>query len=277
MPAAYMRGILHNEREGCVKGSTVSHIIRPLCGGVMCLFALLLAACASGGAPVLDLYSIYNHHKPPVAPVTQGSYSVKGGDTLYSIAYRYGWSLSDLADANHIRPPYTIYPGETIHFDRRVPMRNAVSRGSSHAVASSPQATSRPPRAKHQNLPKGAPHWRWPSRGKLLSNYGTLASPKGIDIGGEKGSPVLAAAAGVVVYRGTEVAGYGNLLIIKHNDHWLSAYAHNNSLLVKEGESVKAGQKIATLGSTGTWRTQLYFEIRRDGKPVNPTHLLPQR
>lgn len=275
-----MRGVLLNSRRSRIKGTNIGHMTRKCCGAVVCLFALLLTACASGGAPVLDLYAIYNHHKPPVAPVTQGSYSVKRGDTLYSIAYRYGWSLGDLATANHISAPYTIYPGETIHFDRRVPVKQtSPSKGGRNVAASQrpAQPTSRPPVAKQQNLPKGTPRWRWPSRGKLLSSYGSSASPKGIDIGGEKGSAVLAAAEGVVVYRGTEVAGYGNLLIIKHNDHWLSAYAHNRSLLVKEGERVQAGQKIATLGNTGSWRTQLYFEIRRDGKPVDPTKLLPPR
>lgn len=111
----------------------------------------------------------------------------------------------------------------------------------------------------------------------MLSGYGSKDSLKGIMLGGAKGAPVFAAADGVVVYRGNEVKGYGNLLIIKHSEIWLSAYAHNDNLLVQEGSTVKAGQKIATLGDSGTWRTQLYFETRKSGTPVNPQTVLPKR
>lgn len=121
------------------------------------------------------------------------------------------------------------------------------------------------------------PHWQWPLQGKILTHFGDDGSLKGINIGGKKGTSVHAAAAGVVVYRGSGLQGYGNLLILKHNDHWLSAYAHNATMKVQEGNKVKAGQVIATLGSSGTWRVQLYFEIRKDGKPVNPEKMLPQR
>jgi len=100
---------------------------------------------------------------------------------------------------------------------------------------------------------------------------------KGIAISGRLKSPVIAAAEGRVVYRGSGLTGYGNLLILKHNDRWLSAYAHNDAMLVKEGDVVKAGQKIATMGATGTFRTQLHFEIRRDGKPVDPMQYLPKQ
>ena len=96
-------------------------------------------------------------------------------------------------------------------------------------------------------------------------------------IAGHHGEPVLAAAAGRVVYKGSGLTGYGNLLIIKHNERWLSAYAHNDEILVKEGQSVKAGERIATMGASGTFRTQLHFEIRKDGQPIDPLTVLPSR
>jgi len=115
--------------------------------------------------------------------------------------------------------------------------------------------------------------WTWPVKGKVLSGF-TEAS-KGIDIGGRKGAPVLAASGGRVVYAGTGLRGYGKLVIIKHNDTWLSAYAHNENILVKEQQEVKRGQKIAEMGSTDADQVKLHFEIRRQGKPVDPAKLLP--
>ena len=120
--------------------------------------------------------------------------------------------------------------------------------------------------------------WRWPADGELVQRFSSAGSgPRGIAIAGRRGASVVAAADGTVVYKGVGLTGYGKLLIIKHNDRWLSAYAHNDNLLVKEGEQVKSGQKIATMGSSGTFRTQLHFEIRRDGQPVDPLPLLPKK
>lgn len=241
---------------------------------------LLLGACASGGAPVLDLYSIYSNNKPAAQPVTRGTHKVERGETLYSIAFRYGWNFHDLARANGIPNPYTIYPGQVIRFDRRPSTGHVASspRPSRSHANSKPVQTTRAPRpAPSPKLVAGQPRFHWPAAGKVLSHYGASASAKGINIGGAKGAKVTAAAAGVVVYRGHGLTGYGNLLIIKHNDDWLSAYAHNNSMLVQEGEQVKAGQQIATLGSSGSWQVQLYFEIRKDGRPVNPEKYLPKR
>ena len=115
--------------------------------------------------------------------------------------------------------------------------------------------------------------WSWPVKGKVLSGF--TESSKGIDIGGRKGAPVIAASGGRVVYAGTGLRGYGKLVIIKHNDTWLSAYAHNENILVKEQQEVKRGQKIAEMGSTDADQVKLHFEIRRQGKPVDPVKLLP--
>lgn len=120
--------------------------------------------------------------------------------------------------------------------------------------------------------------WRWPTDGKIIENFAaTEGGNKGIDIAGSKGQAITATAAGRVVYAGNALRGYGNLIIIKHNDDYLSAYAHNDTMLVREQEEVKAGQKIATMGSTGTSSTRLHFEIRYKGKSVNPLRYLPQR
>ena len=116
-------------------------------------------------------------------------------------------------------------------------------------------------------------NWMWPVKGKLLAPFSEAA--KGVDIGGRKGTPVLAAAAGRVVYAGSGLRGYGNLVIISHNDTWLSAYAHNDSIVVKEQQQVKKGQKIAEMGSTGSDQVKLHFEVRRKGKPVDPAKVLP--
>lgn len=120
--------------------------------------------------------------------------------------------------------------------------------------------------------------WRWPTDGKIIDNFSAAeGGNKGIDIGGSRGQPVVATAAGKVVYAGNALRGYGNLVIIKHNDDYLSAYAHNDTMLVREQQEVKAGQKIATMGSTGTSSVRLHFEIRYKGKSVNPLRYLPQR
>jgi len=120
--------------------------------------------------------------------------------------------------------------------------------------------------------------WRWPTDGKIIDNFSAAdGGNKGIDIAGSKGQPVLSTASGRVVYAGNALRGYGNLIIIKHNDDYLSAYAHNDTMLVREQQEVSAGQKIATMGSTGTSSVRLHFEIRYKGKSVNPLRYLPQR
>jgi len=121
-------------------------------------------------------------------------------------------------------------------------------------------------------------NWRWPTDGKIIDNFSASeGGNKGIDIAGSRGQPVISTASGRVVYAGNALRGYGNLIIIKHNDDYLSAYAHNDTMLVREQQEVKAGQKIATMGSTGTSSVRLHFEIRYKGKSVNPLRYLPQR
>lgn len=120
--------------------------------------------------------------------------------------------------------------------------------------------------------------WQWPTRGKVVSTF-SIRDPgrRGIDIVGRKGQSVNAAAAGRVVYRGNGLRGYGNLIILKHNETYFSAYAHTEDVVVKENEKVKLGQRIADMGDTSSEKTKLHFEIRRNGKPVNPLRYLPKR
>jgi lipoprotein NlpD len=117
--------------------------------------------------------------------------------------------------------------------------------------------------------------WSWPASGKIISTFNDSANLKGIAIAGKRGQPVLASAPGRVIFSGTGIRGFGKLIVIKHNDTFLSVYAHNNELLVKEGQNVAKGQKIAEMGSTDTDQVKLHFEIRRFGKPVDPVKLLP--
>ncbi|MFH1601330.1 MAG: peptidoglycan DD-metalloendopeptidase family protein, partial [Pseudomonadota bacterium] len=130
-------------------------------------------------------------------------------------------------------------------------------------------------------VPDAAPAsgtWRWPTQGQVIGRF-VSGDPKrqGLDIAGNAGQPVVAAADGVIVYSGSGLVGYGELIIVKHSDEWLSAYAHNRRRLVGEGAQVKAGQQIAELGRTGTSRDMLHFEVRRNGKPVDPMQVLPKQ
>jgi len=248
--------------------------------GVLNIFitSFLLLSCSSPHqqAPVSD------RHQPPSNKVTQ--HVVSAGETLFSIAWRYGLDYKDLAKHNGLALRDTIYPAQRLRLDvdravsktTKNPKRNVTH---SAAKASRPLIKAAPtlspaPRAKT----RGPLRWQWPARGALLTRFSSNNSlNKGIDIAGKLAQPVNSAGSGTVVYAGSGLRGYGNLLIIKHNDNYLSAYAHNSKLLVQEGDVVKAGQAIAKMGSSGTSRVKLHFEIRREGKPVDPLHYLPKQ
>jgi len=255
----------------------------------------LLVACSSnkpGGAGVVDR----NNAAPQRAAVTTGQYVVRKGDTLFSIAFRYGWDYKALAARNNIAEPYTIHPGQTIRFDGRsgsaptavvttsqsTPSSSSKTTVIRRPVGTTSTVTSKPaPVAPAAPLPPAGPAptgWGWPSNGILIGKFSSNGSlNKGIDIAGDLGQPVLAASDGTVVYAGSGLRGYGELVIIKHSDTYVSAYGHNRRLLVREGQQVKVGQTIAEMGSTGTDRVKLHFEIRRQGKPVDPLQFLPRR
>lgn len=243
--------------------------------------ALLLALLAVGCGQLRPMGepSYYTYH------------TVRAGETLYSIAFRYGYDYHRVARWNRIGPPYTIMVGQQLaiiqpNADRRPqPVAPGPSEtGRSQIVqAPDPVATtvSRPAVSRLEKAPSHpnnlAISWQWPTEGDISREFSLQKGVKGIDIRGQSGQRIVAAADGKVVYSGNGLIGYGNLVIIKHNHEFLSAYGHNRKLLVKEGEQVVAGQKIAEMGqATGKTQAMVHFEIRKEGKPVNPTIYLPK-
>ena len=229
---------------------------------------------------VLLLVSACVTVKPPIK-VSRGAgwYTVKLTDTLYSIAWRYGLDYKQLARWNGIDVNAPIHPGQRLRLIR--PSSSTVATGSS-GKTTRPAASSSSKAAGESAAPpatrsKDPASWLWPTDGKLLSTF--LASKldrRGIDIGGQAGQPVRAVADGRVVYSGNGLAGYGNLIIIKHSDTYLSAYAYSQERLVQEGMVVETGEIVARMGQKDK-TAKLYFEIRRNGKPVDPLKYLPKR
>lgn len=256
------------------------------------LFLLLLLTLLSG----CNTHEIYldDRYNPPVY---WGRHVVQKGDTLYAIAWRYGRDVYELADANKLSAPFTVRPGQVIRLDvkgnaqaaRQAVARNSTARPSSPPAVSRPISKPRAPQAQPETSRGNKQlqttdrvvadiNWRWPFVGPVIAKYSTSGViNKGIDIAGEAGDPIRAAADGEVVYAGSGLLGYGELIIVTHNDRYLSAYAHNRRILVKEGQKINQGQTIAELGSTGTNRNKLHFEIRKDGNPVDPLKYLPQQ
>lgn len=229
----------------------------------------------------------------------QAVYRVRKGDTLSGIARRTGHTVADLATLNGLRPPYRIYVGQALTLRSAgtgsEPARSA-SAPAPRPVASAPgaKATTAAKSTKPLASAKGKEYagskvqkspavntaivWQWPAQGPIISGFSLAETGnKGIDIRGSRGQAVKAAAAGKVVYAGNALRGYGNLIIIKHNDDYLSAYAHNEVLRVKEQDTVNAGQHIADMGSSDTTDVRLHFEIRYQGTSVDPMRYLPKR
>jgi lipoprotein NlpD len=201
-----------------------------------------------------------------------GQHIVQPGETLYSIGWRYNRDYKELAQANDIQPPYKIYVGQKISLEEKEskpPPQVQQPQTQTVSVAKTVAPQPAPPVAQTTALGP----WQWPVKGAII---GRFAQTKGLDIAGVEGELIHAAGAGQVVYSGTGLRGYGQLLIIKHNEQYLSAYAHNKKLLVKEGVQVKIGQAIAQMGNTDTNRVKLHFEIRHNGKPVDPLRYLPK-
>jgi len=270
------------------------------------LSLVLCGLLACGGNPPAPVEDRVTQPQP-----SSSSYTVKSGDTLYSIAFRYGLDYRKVAVANGIGDSYTIYPGQIIYLGEAVPPRQIstspspvnttlqgaipVNREASMTSSVTPskppvnEPTPPPPSASAPAIAKvkqeidadtysGATveAWLWPTRGSVTRGYSESVH-KGIDVAGARGDPVVAAAAGKVVYAGTGIVGFGELLILKHNEIYLSAYGHNDRLLVAEGQTVTAGQTIAEKGSSGTDSVKLHFEIRKEGKPIDPQRVLPRR
>lgn len=305
-------------------------LIVKLQSGCALLALLAIAGCASKSpAPVIDRST----QPTAAAPASQDFYTVKKGDTMYSIALDHGLDYKDLVAWNNIENPNRILVGQQLRVKRPGGAADAGASdvavaqpivgapaiekraldGNTDTVKREPKAgkepyseqalaqaqgqakTPEPPanavvksdvkvEAKAEAEPKPAAPalvgdelaWIWPASGKVVATY-SEGGNKGVDIAGKAGDPVIAAGEGKVVYSGTGLRGYGKLVIVKHNNTYLSAYAHNQNILVKEGQSVSKGQKIAEMGSSDADQVKLHFEVRRQGKPVDPLKYLPQR
>jgi len=302
-------------REVASSVNSVSSVARLL---LVCVLVALAAGCtARRGAPVADRApetrpvparpAVAAKRAPKPVDARSEFYTVRKGDTLYSIALDHGLDYRELAQWNGITDPGVIRVGQPLR------MRAPASAVTTAPVKSAPGVQGRPigevpaPSAgdgvKTQPKAVRAPYsdqtyaqmsgarlepvavkpgegddsvnWSWPASGKVVSTFNDGANLKGIGIAGKLGQPVLASAPGRVIFSGTGIRGFGKLIVIKHNGTFLSVYAHNSELLVKEGQNVAKGQRIAEMGSTDTDRVKLHFEIRRFGKPVDPAKLLP--
>lgn len=266
----------------------------------MGLALALLAGCSSSPrtpAPVEDRTPMGRSSPAAKAPIAEevkslpgaenagkpGYYTVQRGDTLTRIGLDHGQGWRDLARWNNLPNPDVIEVGQVLRVSppggavetAGVVVRPIAPAGNASTVAtvakpeSSPSAPSTP--AGDDGLA-----FIWPANGALIAGFDEVKN-KGLDISGKAGDPVIAAADGQVVYAGAGLRGYGNLIILKHNNTFLTAYAHNQALLVKEDQKVRKGQKIAEMGKSDSDRVKLHFEVRRQGKPVDPAKLLPSR
>lgn len=255
--------------------------------------AVVLGACGTPRAPV-DARgeapapaAIRPTSAPENKPAEKipAAHTVGRGDTLYSISWRYGLDYRDIARWNGIADPYVIHPGRRLRLTAPVvaaappaaapPARSAEIPKSAAPVPMPDAVRPVPPSPQVPVSSMGPIRWQWPARGRIVrSNSPT--SKKGVDISGSRDQPITAAAPGAVVYSGSGLLGYGRLIILKHSDTFLSAYAYNEQLLVAEGDRVSAGQQIATMGTGTSGQPMLHFEIRKDGKPVNPLEYLPR-
>ncbi len=247
-------------------------------------FTVAMAGCASKP-------QINNSSRYAMAP---NYYTVRSGDTLSGIAMRYGLDYISIAEMNDIAPPYRIYVNQSLR----------LKKGSSPRTVST-QVMAQPEQIKRQTIalpttqpvtpvtqptttapstnttvtsvaPNSSLRWIKPNNGPVIQGFNLANNVIGIRYGGNQGDPIYAAADGQVVYAADGLKEYGNLVLIKHIDGYISAYAHNSKMLVKSGDNVTAGQKIAEMGSTGASQVMLEFQIRLDGKPINPINLLPK-
>lgn len=260
-------------------------------------FALLSCAQRPSPAPVDSVYKGKSIHDFQPGSLRQNQYKVRKGDTLYSIAFRAGKDFRQIAKLNQISEPYAIYPGQLIKLNlsdkskasnqrkkwnkkstKVVEKKLANKKQQEYVVKQGKQNVTNNKLETKQFASFNLSNWQWPANGRVIArfSYKELGN-KGLDITGKKGEPIYAANSGKVVYAGNALRGYGNLIIIKHSDDYLSAYAHNQTIRVKEKDWIKVGQHIADMGDTDTDRVKLRFEIRYKGNTVNPEKFLPKR
>jgi lipoprotein NlpD len=264
--------------------------------GIVVISFILLASCSgrSQPAPVMSLNTAVAKQNN-LTEIDGDTYKVQKGDTLFAVAFYSGNDYQDLAKYNSIQAPYNIYPGQNLS------LISSSEKNKNNDISSKPnsypkvvvdpaktQAYGKRRNNKHREKSKKSDQtsdkldnnvvWIWPASGKSTSAVvGSDGTNRGVDIKGDLYSPISAAASGKVVYAGNALKGYGNLVIIKHENNLLSAYAHNDTILVGEQRYVKQGQKIATMGRTGSKDVMLHFEIRRKGKSLDPFTFLPKK
>jgi lipoprotein NlpD len=229
-------------------------------------FMVLVTGCVfdtENYAPVIEISTL--------EPIPKsGVHRVAYQETLYSIAWMYGLDYRDIAARNHLLPPYSVHEDQLIYLPYK---RKPISRSKEKSTPK--VATVKNTAVKEQEPTQSVAKWLPPANGPVIQRFS--AQNKGINIGGALHDPIFASAKGKVVYSGNGLRGYGNLIIIKHNSTYLTAYAHNNQVFVQDGDWVQAGQKIAEMGNTGTTKVMLHFEIRRNGQPVNPAIYLASK
>ncbi len=237
---------------------------------------IILSGCASKP-------QVHNATRYAAAP---DYYTVRSGDTLSGIAARYGLAYTSVADMNDIEAPYRIYVGQSLRLKNSGSRRTAITQAVTQAAPIQRQTVQLPATPVKPAVPVtmtapvassqvSALRWVKPSNGTVIANFNVAENVKGIRYSGNTGDAIFAAADGQVVYAADGLKEYGNLILIKHIDGYITAYAHNSKMNVSSGQNVKAGQKIAEMGSTGTSRTMLEFQVRLNGKPINPSSILP--
>lgn len=263
------------------------------------LFSLVFTVSCSSNPRSAPISSVSQPGSPKIS-----RHIVAKGDTLYAIAWRYNLDYKNLSKINRIGPPYAISPGQVIRLKGVAPRIPYSAKANTKSTKPKAQVAKPKPSKSQPDKPKSSKNpvvkrsekrtkkplvvktptvkssslvWRWPVKGRVVSRFNAgKGLNKGIDIAAKLGESVRAAADGEVVYAGSGLRGYGNLIIVKHKNSYLSAYAHNSKLLAKEGDSVKRSEKIAEVGGSGTTAVKLHFEIRRDGVPVDPLKYLPR-
>ncbi|MCJ8320300.1 MAG: peptidoglycan DD-metalloendopeptidase family protein [Colwellia sp.] len=279
------------------------------CWSSLTVLIILLSGCStrSTPAPVVTAYGSVPLKDRIKNSINSTYYTVKKGETLYSIAWRANSDVRTVAKLNKISSPYNIFPGQKlIVAQKKTSKPSQASTHKSYAKNSNKSSSSisknsvkkvvapnkkqeygktvSEEKVNKKSALQSSPfstkirEWQWPANGKVIARFSTAQQGnKGIDIAGRRGDKVKAAADGKVVYAGSALSGYGQLIIVKHNDDYLSAYAHNDKILVKEKQLVKTGDVIASMGDTDAQRVMLHFEVRFRGKSVNPMKYLPRK